>query len=71
VDLEEESVMGTGGKAMEEEDEFERKIGELAAQFERRGRRGRRRAAVGLGREGMYESEIMEGDSMLVDEDDE
>jgi len=49
---------------VEEEDEFERKIGELAAQFPRRGRRRRKGLVVAE-----EESEIMEGDSMVVDED--
>ncbi|KIW07371.1 uncharacterized protein PV09_02216 [Verruconis gallopava] len=56
ADFEVETLHGVD---VDEDDEFERKIGELAAQFPRRGRRGRRKGRVSL-----------EGESMLVDEDD-
>jgi anaphase-promoting complex subunit 6 len=63
-DFEVETVQGVD---VEEDDEFERKIGELAAQFPRRGRRGRRKGKLAV----EESSELMmEDESMMVDDDD-
>jgi anaphase-promoting complex subunit 6 len=75
----------TDAGADEVEDEFERRIGEVAEKFQRRGRRGRRRVGVGvdeseiggsmveesLVEERDLDASIAEAESMLVDSDDD
>jgi anaphase-promoting complex subunit 6 len=60
-------LLADGGA--EEDDEFERRFGEVAERFQRRGRRGRRIGRVEESSE--VGGSLMEDESMVVDEDDD
>ena len=81
ADFEVEGLQGGDGEEQEVDEEFDGKLREMAAQFQRRGRRGRRKGGGFGGGGGGFaeesslmmegESSLVEAESMVVDDDDD